>query len=73
MRAVKGRLKKDGCTEVYLARQLQTLVSIVISVIHLVVSLSQDHPPHHHSQVDTLGPEVKLFHLRTGNEDDSTL
>lgn len=49
----------------YLSSQLQTLVAIVISVIHLVVPLSQDHPPNHDSQVNTLSPEVKLFHLET--------
>lgn len=57
--------------QVYLPGQLQTLVAIVISVIHLVVPLSQDHPAHHHSQVDALGPEVKLLHLQ--REDGSTV
>lgn len=52
-------------TEAYLSSQLETFVAIVISVVHLVAPLSQDHPPHHHSQVDTLSPEVKLFDLWT--------
>lgn len=51
--------------EAYLSSQLQTFVAIVISVVHLVIPLSQDHPPHHHSQVNTLGPKVKLFNLKT--------
>lgn len=58
-------VKKDVCMEAYLPSQLQTFVAIVISVVHLVVPLSQDHPPHHHSQVNTLSPKVKLFHLKT--------
>lgn len=69
--AVSGHHKDDRCAEVYLPSQLQTLVAVVISVIHLIVPLSQDHPAHHHSQVDALGPEVKLLHLQT--EDDSTV
>lgn len=50
--------------QIYLSGQLESLVAIVISVIHLVASLSQDHPSHHHSQVDAFSPEVKLFHLQ---------
>lgn len=69
--AVEGHHTELRCTEVYLPSQLQTLVAIVISVIHLIVPLSQDHPAHHHSQVYALGPEVKLLHLQT--EDDSTV
>lgn len=56
---------EDRCIEVYLSSQLKTFVAIVISVVHLVVPLSQDHPPHHHSQVNTLSPKVKLFDLQT--------
>ncbi len=56
---------EDRCIEVYLSSQLKTFVAIVISVIHLVVSLRQDHPPHHHGQVNTLSPKVKLFDLQT--------
>lgn len=51
--------------EAYLSSQLKTFVAIVISVVHLVVPLSQDNSPHHHSQVNTLSPEVKLFDLQT--------
>lgn len=69
--AVSRHHKEDRCAEVYLPSQLQTLVAVVISVIHLIVPLSQDHPAHHHGQVDALGPEVKLLHLQT--EDDSTV
>lgn len=58
----------DRCIEVYLSSQLKTFVAIVISVVHLVVPLSQDHPPHHHSQVNTLSPKVKLFDLQTEYE-----
>lgn len=71
MNAVKGHHTKLRSIQVYLASQLETLVAIVISVIHLIVPLSQDHPAHHHSQVDTFGPEVKLLHLQT--EDDSSV
>lgn len=52
-------------TEAYLSSQLKTFVAIVISVVHLVVPLGQDHPPHHHSQINTLSPKVKLFDLQT--------
>ena len=49
---------------VYLSRQLQTLVAIVISVVHLVLPLCQYDTAHHHRQVHTLGSEVKLLHLQ---------
>lgn len=58
----------QGFLEAYLSGQLKTFVSIIISVVHLVAPLSQDHPPHHHSQVNTLGPKVKLFHLKTNHD-----
>lgn len=61
----KGDHKEHRCTEAYLSSQLKTFVAIVISVVHLVVPLSQDHPPHHHSQVNTLSPKVELFDLQT--------
>lgn len=48
----------------YLSSQLQTLVSVVIAIVHLVVALSENYPAHHHSQVDTFRSEVKLLHLR---------
>ena len=53
----------------YLPSQLQTLVAIVIPVVHLVLPLSEDDSAHHHRQVHTLRPEVKLLHLeeRTHN------
>lgn len=54
----------DRCIQAYLSSQLQTFVAIVISVIHLVVPLSQDDTPHHHSQVNTFSPKVKLLHLQ---------
>lgn len=54
----------DRYIEAYLTSQLKTFVAIVISVVHLVVPLGQDHSPHHYSQVNTLSPEVKLFHLQ---------
>lgn len=54
----------DRCVENYLSSQLKTFVAIVISVVHLVVPLGQNHPPHHHSQVDTLGSKVKLLDLQ---------
>lgn len=66
--AVRGHHTELRCIEVYLPSQLQTLVAVVISVIHFIVPLSQDYPAHHHSQVDTLGPEVKLLHLQTGDD-----
>lgn len=59
---------EDRCIEAYLSSQLETFVAIVISVVHLVVPLSQDHPSHHHSQVNTLSPKVKLFDLQTEYE-----
>jgi len=55
----------NKCMKVYLSGQLKTFVAIVISVVHFVVPLSQNHPPNHHSQVNTLRPKVKLFDLRT--------
>lgn len=61
------------CTEAYLSSQLKTFVAIVISVVHLVVPLSQDHPPNHHSQVNTLSPKVKLFDLQTKHKMITTL
>lgn len=64
MHAVHETTWRTG-VEAYLSSQLQTFVAIVISVVHLVVPLSQDHPPHHHSEVNTLSPKVKFFHLQT--------
>lgn len=54
-----------SCMEAYLSSQLKTFVAIVIPVIHFVVPLSQDHPPHHHRQVNTLSSKVKLLDLQT--------
>lgn len=62
---VKGDHVEDRCIIAYLPSQFQTFVAIVISVIHFIVPLSQDHSPHHHSQINTLSPEVKLLHLET--------
>lgn len=47
----------------HLPSQLETLVSIVITIIHFVVALSKNHPAHHDSQVDAFRSEVKLLHL----------
>lgn len=55
----------------YLPSQLETLVSIVITIVHFVVALSENHPAHHYSQVDTFRSEVKLLHL--GNTENAIL
>lgn len=62
------RHMETDCKQTYLSGQLKTFVAIVISVIHLVVPLSQDHPPDHHSQVNTLGAKIKLLHLQTNKQ-----
>lgn len=55
----------------YLPSQLETLVPIVIAIVHFVVALSENHPAHHYSQVDAFRSEVKLLHL--GNTEKATL
>lgn len=61
----------DCIYHAYLPSQLQTLVSIVIAIVHFVVALSENHPAHHYSQVDTFRSEVKLLHL--GNTEKAIL
>lgn len=62
---IRHQSRENWYRQTYRSGQLKTFVAVVISVINLVVPLSQDHPPHHHSQVNTLGPEIKLLHLQT--------